>query len=215
MSEGSPRAYGPGGVKRSSKREDWRTPPWLFEMLDDEFGGFELDAAAQSKNALCPRFIAPRTDGLHVDWRDPRIYSIRPDIVAAVRAGEMDISILRPSAKRVYVNPPWSRKKPIGPWIRKMVVQSKTRGQLVVANVPANTDVAWWHDYVLPYADEIRMVKGRIKYGDPDTGEESQGAPMGTAVLVYRPHVPIYGVITQPHQVGKRYRPKVPTGGRG
>ena len=137
----TPAAYGPGGVMRSSKREDWRTPPWLFEMLDEEFG-FDLDAAALSKNALCGRYIHPKTDGLAVDWHNPRAYSIRPDVIAAVKAGTLDLDTLRAPARSVFVNPPWSKRAPIGPWIEKLVIQSKGYGQTIVANAPANTDVS-------------------------------------------------------------------------
>ena len=196
------RAYGPDGVKRSSKRSEWRTPQWLFDLLNEEFR-FTLDAAAQARNALCRRYIHPGTNGLSVDWRDPAAYSFTRDTVALVRSGDLDLDDLKRPAESIYVNPPWKKGSPIDPWVRKMVVQSKQRGQLIVANVPANTDCKWWHAFVMPYADEVRLVKARVKYGDPDTGKKSQGAPVGTAILVYRPHVPLFGTIEQPHHAGK------------
>jgi site-specific DNA-methyltransferase (adenine-specific) len=41
----------------SSKRMDWKTPKWLYQELDDEFG-FDFDP--------CP--TNPTFDGLQIDW---------------------------------------------------------------------------------------------------------------------------------------------------
>ena len=49
-------------------RQDWRTPPWLFNLLDSRFGPFKLDAAATADNALCVEFSS---DGLNDDWVSP------------------------------------------------------------------------------------------------------------------------------------------------
>ena len=40
----------------SETRNNWRTPRWLFDQLDAEFH-FELDAAADSANALKSRYL--------------------------------------------------------------------------------------------------------------------------------------------------------------
>ena len=42
---------------------------------------------------------------------------------------------------------------------------------MVVMLIPARTDTQYWHDYVMK-ADEIRFVRGRIKFGD-----ETNSAP--------------------------------------
>jgi phage N-6-adenine-methyltransferase len=51
----------------SSNRDDWETPPWLFEELDQEFR-FNLDVCATHKNALCPAYYTKETDGLRQTW---------------------------------------------------------------------------------------------------------------------------------------------------
>ncbi len=57
-------------------REDWATPPSLFEPLNVEFG-FTLDAAATRENAKVGHHHSPQTDGLtqhwgqHIVWLNP------------------------------------------------------------------------------------------------------------------------------------------------
>lgn len=73
---------------------------------------------------------------------------------------------------RVFVNPPYSD---IGPWIARC-----RDGECVVYLVPARTDTAWWHEWALK-ADEVRFLRGRLKFGGATTN-----APFPSAVLVYR-----------------------------
>lgn len=78
----------------------------------------------------------------------------------------------------VFMNPPYGRA--IAEWVRKAYVESR-EGALVVALIPARTDTRYWHDYVMK-SDEIRLVKGRLKFGD---GRNS--APFPSAIVVWHP----------------------------
>lgn len=49
------------------RRDDWGTPPKLFEYLDKYFS-FTLDAAANESNTLCKDFISPEEDALKTLW---------------------------------------------------------------------------------------------------------------------------------------------------
>ncbi len=51
----------------SSKTEEWGTPAWLFDDLNQEFG-FTLDVCATPENAKCPAFFTAESDGLEMDW---------------------------------------------------------------------------------------------------------------------------------------------------
>ena len=31
--------------------------------------------------------------------------------------------------------------------------------------IPARTDTSYWHDYIFPFAFDIRFIRGRIKFG--------------------------------------------------
>lgn len=62
--------------------------------------------------------------------------------------------------KRNFMNPPYGRA--IVAWMKKAYEES-LKGRLVVCLVPSRTDTRWWHDYAMK-ADEIRFIKGRLKF---------------------------------------------------
>lgn len=77
-----------------------------------------------------------------------------------------------------WMHPPYGRE--IGKWVAK-ALESARKGSTVVCLLPARTDTAWWHSYVMQ-ANEIRFVKGRLRF----VGAESS-APFASAVVVFRP----------------------------
>lgn len=80
----------------------------------------------------------------------------------------------------VFVNPPYSQCKD---WIAKAYAES-TRGATVVCLVPSRTDVAWFHDFCLPYA-EIRFIRSRLKFGG-----SKNSAPFPSLLAIFRPPTP-------------------------
>ncbi len=83
-----------------------------------------------------------------------------------------------------FVNPPYSRVKP---WVVKCR-EEQLKGNLSVLLIPARTETAYFHDWVLPHA-EIRCVRGRLKYvalGEDADSKES-GAPFSSLVCIYHP----------------------------
>jgi phage N-6-adenine-methyltransferase len=85
----------------------------------------------------------------------------------------------QPWTGRCWMNPPYGRG--IGTWMEK-AANSADDGVVVVCLVPARTDTVWWHEQVMSRASEVRLVRGRLKFGD---GIGS--APFPSAVVVYRP----------------------------
>lgn len=77
------------------------------------------------------------------------------------------------AGQRVFCNPPYGRG--IGAWLAKA-----READVAVFLLPARTDTKWWHDYALA-ADEIRFVRGRLRFGDAKAG-----APFPSVILVYR-----------------------------
>ena len=55
--------------------QSMRTPPWLFEFLNAEFGPFNLDAAASFENALCKIFYTGTACGLASQWAGNTFYN--------------------------------------------------------------------------------------------------------------------------------------------
>lgn len=77
----------------------------------------------------------------------------------------------------VWCNPPYG--KDIHRWVTKGLSEA-ARGATVVMLVPARTDTRWWHEAVM-FADEIRLVRGRITFVGA-----SAPAPFPSAVVVFR-----------------------------
>lgn len=75
---------------------------------------------------------------------------------------------------RVFCNPPYN----------KGITQFLERApdaELAVFLLPARTDTKWFHNLVLPAAQEIRFIKGRLYFGDGDGR-----APFPSMIVVFR-----------------------------
>ena len=77
-----------------------------------------------------------------------------------------------------WMNPPYGRE--ISKWVKK-AHDSRAR---VVGLLPARTDTAWWHDYVMIGNTEIRFLRGRLKFRDA-TGQARYPAPFPSAVVIW------------------------------
>ncbi len=60
--------------------------------------------------------------------------------------------------RRVFCNPPYGD---ISRWLGRA-----REAELCVFLIPARTDTRWFHGLILPYAKEIRFIKGRLTFGD-------------------------------------------------
>lgn len=76
----------------------------------------------------------------------------------------------------VFMNPPYGRQ--IGKWIEKAYRESLGEAT-VVCLIPARTDTAYWHDYVMR-AGEIVLLRGRVRF----VGGKSS-APFPSAVVAF------------------------------
>lgn len=78
----------------------------------------------------------------------------------------------------VFCNPPYSR---IGEFIRTGIYHLVNREcSVLVFLLPARTDTAWFHEFCLK-ADEIRFIKGRLKFG-----KAKNSAPFPSMVVVFK-----------------------------
>jgi phage N-6-adenine-methyltransferase len=64
--------------------------------------------------------------------------------------------------ERNFVNPPYSRK--LKDAFVKKAIEESNKGKLCVMLLPVSTSTVLFHDYIQPNADEIRFVRGRIKF---------------------------------------------------
>mgnify|MGYP001819294722 CR=1 FL=1 len=139
-----------------SEKMDWETPQDLFDELDREFR-FEVDVCATEENSKCAAFIDEASDGLDAIWHQIEVMGQIPGVF--------------------WMNPPYGRE--IGKWMKKAYEESQ-KGCTVVCLVPSRTDTKWWHDYAMK-ADEIRYIKGRLKFGGA-----KNSAPFPSAIVIFR-----------------------------
>ena len=123
----------------------WETPPEVFDALHECYS-FTIDACAESHTAKVSRFFAEpgpwagsagclAVDGLAQDWR----------------------------GERVWMNPPYGAE--VYAWARKARLEVTEGGcPLVVGLLPASTDLAWWHEDVLPFVRTVHWYKGRVRF---------------------------------------------------
>lgn len=48
--------------------DEWGTPKWLFDLLDEEFK-FDLDVCASKENHKCRKYYTQADDGLTQEWK--------------------------------------------------------------------------------------------------------------------------------------------------
>ena len=135
----------------SNRTDEWGTPRALFAALDTEFH-FTLDACATPDNAKCPYFFTMEQNGLLQDW----------------------------GGFTVFVNPPYSES---AAWLKKCHEEAQRsradKKTVIVVLIPCRTDTRYFHDYCMK-ADEIRLIKGRLKYND-----EPQSAPFPSGIFIF------------------------------
>lgn len=115
----------------------------------DDVFRFTLDACATPQNAKCGKYYTKDDDGLTKDWKD----------------------------HRVWCNPPYGRE--IARWVKKAHDEAEKSNTTVVMLLPARTDTAWFHDYILGQA-AIEFVRGRIKFVGA-----SSAAPFPSMVVIF------------------------------
>lgn len=61
----------------SSSTDEWATPQWLYDSLNEEFG-FTLDPCTLPSNAKCERYFTPQDNGLLQDWGGETVFCNPP-----------------------------------------------------------------------------------------------------------------------------------------
>ena len=111
---------------------------------------FDLDPCSTHSNAKTQMHYTQEEDGLKQDW----------------------------GGHAVFMNPPYGRD--ICKWVQKAYEESLKPNTTVVCLIPARTDTSYWHDYIFGKAQDIRFIRGRLKFGD-----SKNAAPFPSAVVVF------------------------------
>lgn len=80
---------------------------------------------------------------------------------------KQDNALIQPWLGRIWVNPPYGRT--IGQWVDKAVKETSGPSPecCIVMLLPARTDTKWFNT-IAETADQIRFVKGRLKFSNKD-----------------------------------------------
>jgi phage N-6-adenine-methyltransferase len=144
-------------TRTEHSKDDWETPPELFWQLDKVFH-FNLDTAANEKNKKCKNHLA---DALTEPW-----------------------GLRRARRARVWCNPPFSKKDVF----LERAMQFRNDADHIVFLLPNNSrETAWWNSLVVPFADQIINLIGRVNFYS--NGEPTSGCNFPSCLVVYRPRL--------------------------
>lgn len=76
-----------------------------------------------------------------------------------------------------WMNPPYGGHTK--DWIKKAYEES-LGGAVVVCLIVSSSDRSYWHDYIFPYASQIRFIRGRLHFND-----SKSSAPFASAVVIF------------------------------
>lgn len=110
-------------VMSSSKTDQWATPQWFFDELNNEFN-FTLDPCADAFNHKCQKYYTKEQNGLLQDW----------------------------GRERVFCNPPYGREIPLWVKKCSDEV-CFGECSLAVMLIPSRTDTQWFHKYIYKQAE--------------------------------------------------------------
>jgi len=161
----------------SSASGNWTTPPELYTELDHEFH-FDFDPCPSNPTRQCPKC---KGKGSIVNPKEPFNWHSHLDKERCYKCNgtgkEKFNGLTVDWGKSNYVNPPYGRQ--IGWWLAKGLWEW-SNGKTVVFLIPSRTDTKWWHKYVMK-ADEIRFIKGRLKFSN-----HKNSAPFPSAIVIFR-----------------------------
>lgn len=192
---------GPGGYAVTEKMR-WRTPEWLYQVLDEEFH-FDLDACSEDGCTLAPRWITVELDALTVDWRftyrqrcsgEPQTLAFRPYDGGPVRTAFQNppwaASYTPKWVREAYPDVEWESFPGTGAFLQKAWEMSRV-GVTSANLLPQAFDAAWAKP-LLQRAAEIRVGR-RIRFIDVH-GNVGPQPPGGHCLIVFRPEVPDDGL---------------------
>ena len=136
--------------------DSYRTPPWLFEYLDNQYD-FEFDICASDENHLCGKYYTENNPYNGKNWREMGCIG--------------------------FCNPPFShgsKEKALSEAYRNLI----ENGVSSVFVIPSDVSNRFWLDHIIGKATDIKIVVGRVKFYDPTTNLESSGA-LGVSIVEF------------------------------
>lgn len=119
-----------------------------------------------------------------VNWRTPKeLYleldkEFKFDFDPCPFMSEDKTFLFKNWGKRVYCNPPYNN---IYNFMEKALLEiKKGNTKVAVFLLPSRTDSKWFHELVLPNYDEIRLIRGRVKF------DGKNNAPFPSCIIIFK-----------------------------
>jgi phage N-6-adenine-methyltransferase len=154
-------------------KDEWRTPLTVFQYFNNLYGPFDLDAAADESNHLCLRWFGPggeKENALAANWGP------------MLQFNPSDESRFEYRPARVWLNPPYSETKK---FLEKAVEELLASRAHTIALVAARTDTKVFHETIIPHANRIIFLKGRLNFTDPSGILGKNSAPFPSMVVQF------------------------------
>jgi len=142
-------------------RNTWQTPKYVFNAMNRKYR-FDIDGAADVKNALCEMYITKSED-----ITDRRTQNRIP------------------AGSRIWINPPYSDPMP---FVRAAIDLMTERDCVVVMLLPADKTTRWFKTALLSATEVIDVVGGRINFVNPVTQKEVKGNSKGSMFVIFDPN---------------------------
>ena len=142
----------------SSTTEEWITPKWLYNELDEEFY-FSLDPCTTEDNPLgTPLFYTIREDGLNKKWTG-----------------------------NIFCNPPYNTEINEWLYKADQEITHNPDCFNIVFLLPVRSDTRWFHKYIYDEETnkfrkgvQVRFIKGRLKFGNA-----RNAAPFPSMIVIF------------------------------
>lgn len=139
-------------------KDDWETPDELFNPLNKVYQ-FNLDVAANEKNSKCVNFLR---EAFISKW----------DIPGST------------TETRIWCNPPFSMKED---FLDRALMYRQKVGHIMFLLPNNSRETAWWNELVVPYADLIINLIGRVNF--LYKGKPSKQCNFPACLVLYRPRL--------------------------
>ncbi len=155
------------GFTHATGKDDWMTPPHVLDWVRAKWGAPTIDMAATRESTVCGLWIGPGHRAPH--WRDGLTW---------------DPALHPPSL--IWCNPPYSPAAGgIAKWCAAMWRASRA-GHTVAGLTYARTESVMWHEW-LTRCQDLALIRGRLSFIDPATGEPKHPAPAGSVLFRFTP----------------------------
>lgn len=147
------------GAPLMSIDQSWATPQTVIDWLEDRFQiKFDLDAAATNKTAKARRWFTEEDNALNQQWFG-----------------------------HVFLNPPFGKGGKLQRLFIEKCVEQMNNTKSITVLIPARTDTKLFHEVIMPNAQSVHFVYGRINFIKTGNTVGHANATFPSMIVRFRP----------------------------